>query len=333
MDFENTKMQGPDPLVRVRSYVRCAYDRGAVMELLRGRGEAEHASWDGQDAFVRQVLQDPVLRQYPVALQYKARLLKAYLDDVTRSPESEVHEELLSQYLVIAHAAASRTVQSLHAASSDDDEQVFFTFELPDGRLLPVKQQIEFREVSQKMWPAAVVLGEYFVQHGDVTRGKRVLELGAGVGFTGLLLAKCGECKSLTLSDYSDSGLDLLRENLRLNEAGDNVSVWKLDWTDKQLTDESLSQFDLVYVADCWYDYMVADILTQLVERICRLNKCPFVNATAIRNPKTYQLYRDKLLAVGFEATELRLEQGVESLFHFDSNERYSVVMEQFDLK
>jgi predicted nicotinamide N-methyase len=320
-------------LVRVRSYVRCAYDRGAVMELLRGRGEAEHSSWDGQDAFVRTVLQDEVLRQFPVALQYKARLLKAYLDDVTRNSAAEVHEELLSQYLLIAHAAASRTVQALHAAPEGDGEQVFFNFELPDGRVMPVKQQVEFREVSQKMWPAAVALGEYLLQHDEATRGKRVLELGAGVGFTGLLLAKCGHCQSLTLSDYSDSGLDLLKENLRINGAGHHVNVWKLDWTDPLLTDESLSQFDLVYAADCWYDYEVSDVLTQLVERICRLNKCVFVNATAIRNPKTYQLYRDKLLAAGFEATELEPDRGAAPLFHFDSNERYSVVMEQFVLK
>ncbi len=328
-------MQVPreDVLTRVRSYVRCAYDRGAVMELLRGRGEAEHASLVGQDAFVRSVLQDDVLRRFPVALQYKARLLKAYLDDVTRRADAEVHEELLSQYLVIAHAAASRTVQSLHAAPAGEGEQVFYTFELPGGRLLPVKQQVEFREVSQKMWPAAVVLGEYFIQHDTETRGKRVLELGAGVGFTGLLLAKCGFCQALTLSDYSDSGLDLLRDNLRINGAGHNVNVWKLDWTDPQLTDESLGQFDLVYAADCWYDFEVSDVLTQLVQRICRLNKCPFVNATAIRNPKTYQLYRDKLLAAGFEATELRLDPTMATLFHFDSNERYSVVMERFNLK
>ncbi len=318
----------------VRTLVRCAYDRNAVLQLLRGRGDFRHTSWDGQDVFVQVVLRDTVLAQYPVLAQYKARLLKAYLDDITKAADGEVHEDLLAEYLLIAYACASRTVQSLEEAPArEEDMRVFFTFELPDGRIMPVRQVVEFREVSQKMWPAAVVLGEYFLQNDGVTRGKRVLELGAGVGFTGLLLAKCGQCIALTLSDYSESGLDLLRENLQLNDAGSNVKVWQLDWSDKNLTDEQMSGVDVLYAADCWYDYEVSGMLTDLVTRFCRINKCPFINATSIRNPRTYQLYRDLLLAAGFRATELLLESNGPVLFHFDSNERYSVVVERFDLE
>ena len=266
----------------------------------------------------------------------------------------------------MAHARASKTVQALLPQQQEGGEanveEVFFTFELPTTDppcLIPMKQRVEFTDVSQKMWPAAVVLAEYLLQNKvdsrekkmffccvtkntaqDVTKGKRVLELGAGVGFTGIVLSLGGECKSLTLSDYAESGLDLLRENLVLAAAQradgssnlDVTKVWKLDWSDANLTDEQLSCFDLVYAADCWYDYEVCDMLTRLVARIARLSKCPFVNATAIRNPKTYQLYRDALQKEGFMSTELRLDSSKPSLFHFDSNERYSVVMERFDL-
>ncbi len=121
-----------------------------------------------------------------------------------------------------------------------------------------------------------------------------------------------GECASLTLSDYAETGLDLLRENLAIaaaeqqNEGADSSSpfvttVWRLDWADASLTDEQLSRFDLVYVADCWYDYEVCDMLTKLLKRIAVLNNCPYINATAIRNPKTYQLYKDALTSAGFE--------------------------------
>ena len=197
---------------------------------------------------------------------------------------------------------------------------------------MPVKQRVEFSEVSQKMWPAAVVLAEYFLQSG-VARGVRVLELGCGVGFTGMVLAKRGGCSKLVLSDYSQSGLDLLQENLELNGCSSEVGVWRLDWTDATLTDEQLGCFDLVYAADCWYDYEMAEVLTGLVKRICLLNgKCPFINATAIRNPKTYELYRNTLLEAGFEAKELFLKRSDKPVFRFDSNERYSVVMEQYTL-
>jgi hypothetical protein len=158
--------EAPTLMLCVRSLFRCSFDRNAVLDLLRSRGAA-HCSWDGQECFVRVVLKDDVLKRFPVLMQYKARLLRAYLDDVTRDAECEVHEDLLSEYLLVAHAAASKTVQSL--LPQPGVEEVFFTFELPcdDGgtRLLPIKQRVEFSDVSQKMWPAAVVLGEYFLQN------------------------------------------------------------------------------------------------------------------------------------------------------------------------
>lgn len=146
----------------------------------------------------------------------------------------------------------------------------------------------------------------------------------------------------MILSDYAESGLDLLRENLALGahqqqadpaNVVSTTKVWKLDWSDKTLTDEQLSGFDLVYAADCWYDYEVCEMLTLLVSRICSLSKCPFINATAIRNPKTYELYRNALRREEFQSTELLLDQSKPALFHFDSNERYSVVMEKFEKK
>ncbi len=77
---------------RVRSLVRCSFDRNAVLDLLRSRGMEEHCSWEGQEAFVQTVLHDQVLKKFPVLAQYKARLLRAYLDDVTQRAESEVYK-------------------------------------------------------------------------------------------------------------------------------------------------------------------------------------------------------------------------------------------------
>lgn len=169
-------MQGPAVIERVRSLVRCCFDRTAVLELLRSR--PNHSLWEGQDEFVQQVLLDPVLKRFPVLPQYKARLLRAYLDDVTQNSEAEVHEDLLAAYLEVAHARASKTVQSLLPRDGNSAEEVFFTFELPNPPsllplLIPMKQRVEFTDVSQKMWPAAVVLGEYFLQNKVLSKRKR----------------------------------------------------------------------------------------------------------------------------------------------------------------
>ena len=57
----------------------------------------------------------------------------------------------------------------------------------------------------------------------ELLQGKRVFELGAGIGFTGIVLLKANiGIKHLTMTDYSQRGLDLLQENMDLNNIDPN---------------------------------------------------------------------------------------------------------------
>merc|ERR1711991_1230149 len=170
---------------------------------------------------------------WPVLLQYKARVLKMYLDDVAAVKDAEVHEELLTQYLLVGHAAASRAIQQLEPDAVQETERtVFQTYELDDGTLVPIRQKVDFSDVGEAMWPASVAMAELLLAAPDWVRGKRVVELGCGVGFTGIVLGKRGRCKSLVLTDYSEGGLALLGENLLLNElSSPQVDTALLDWT------------------------------------------------------------------------------------------------------
>ncbi len=173
------------------------------------------------------------------------------------------------------------------------------------------------------------------MQHADVVRGRRVLELGCGVGITGLFVCKTCAPQRLVLSDYSDAGLDFVRENLAINGlvVGDVLDVQKLDWT---LFDSAavaqLGPLDVLYMADCWYDIDVSDACVACVKLLCATNKgCYMLNATAIRNPKTYEAYRDKFVRAGFT---------VEGPFDVERSQcvfpspvdRYAIVLEKFSL-
>ncbi len=115
---------------------------GEVLDVMRER--ANHTSWDGQEEFVQAVVKaNP---QWPLALQYRARLYRAYLKDVNDAFE-EVHEELLGLYLLIASAAASKTVSDISQLEGEQREELFRIFELADGTRVPVKQRVEFNEV------------------------------------------------------------------------------------------------------------------------------------------------------------------------------------------
>ena len=279
---------------------------------------------------MRHVVLDPVQKQWPVLLQYRARLLKMYLDDVTQDRDAEVHEDLLSLYMAVAHEHSVRQMQPLLPDEDRSEQTVSFrTFELPDGSLVPVGLKVDFSDVGEAMWPASVRLAEVLLQDDcALVRGKRVLELGCGVGFTGLVLARSECCHQLTLSDISQGGLELLRDNL--SHAKTEACVKRLDWT--AATDEELRNVDVLYAADCWYDYEMSPVWSTLVSRICILNPgCVFINATALRNERTYDLFKSHMLEVGFVSETVAVAESA-FCFPIDPSLKYPIIVDSFHL-
>lgn len=80
----------------------------------------------------------------------------------------------------------------------------------------PVKdrQHSQF-DVGFQMWPAAVILSRYLCRSPGVVRGRRVLEVGAGLGLCGLVAAHFAT--AVTLSDFNPVVLRALEGNLALN--------------------------------------------------------------------------------------------------------------------
>jgi tRNA1(Val) A37 N6-methylase TrmN6 len=83
-----------------------------------------------------------------------------------------------------------------------------------------------------KVWEASLILADHLVRMG-IENGKEILEIGAGMGVVGLALGALGH--KVTITDYEDDALELLRMNVEYNSL-DNVSVRKLDWNRPDLT-------------------------------------------------------------------------------------------------
>jgi predicted nicotinamide N-methyase len=76
------------------------------------------------------------------------------------------------------------------------------------------------RGVGAKLWNAALMLANDLDEHPDWCRGKRVLELGAGVGLCGLLAAKLGAAE-VCMTDFEDPLLEALERSARDAEEED----------------------------------------------------------------------------------------------------------------
>lgn len=130
-------------------------------------------------------------------------------------------------------AAAAQTDGSRHAAGEGPLDNESFSILV---RPVKERQHSQF-DVGFVMWPAAVILSRLLCRHPELVRGRRVLEIGAGLGLAGLVAARLqqapakppkpaasqgsaggrGGAASVTLSDFNPLVLRALEANVALN--------------------------------------------------------------------------------------------------------------------
>ena len=97
-----------------------------------------------------------------------------------------------------------------------------------------------------KVWEASFVLAN-FLGRQPVTAGRRILEIGAGIGVVGIYAALCGH--EVEITDNNNDALLFARANALLNGCP-QVSVRNLDWRTPDLS----RPYDMIVGADVVYD-------------------------------------------------------------------------------
>jgi predicted nicotinamide N-methyase len=113
-----------------------------------------------------------------------------------------------------------------------------------------------------KVWEASIVLADHLT---GISLGKKkdVLEIGAGMGVTGLLLAAMGH--HVTITDYEEDALSLLKMNIEHNGLK-NVRVKKLDWNKPDLT----GRYDIICGSELVYNEAFIQPIMMLLEEYLR---------------------------------------------------------------
>ncbi len=98
-----------------------------------------------------------------------------------------------------------------------------------------------------ELWPSAIGMGEYLVANSEVIHGKKVLEVGCGLGFPGIVAHHLGA--KVQMTDYLPEALDLVQLNWQLN-FGQKANASLLDW--RNATPEFAA--DVVLASDVAYE-------------------------------------------------------------------------------
>jgi len=113
------------------------------------------------------------------------------------------------------------------------------------------------------LWASAVGLAKRLARQPDSVRGKRVLEIGAGVGLAGLVAPSLGAL--VTQTDYQVDALTLCQHNATINGICD-IQVRPGDW--REFPADLLGAFDLVIGSDVLYERSLHLTLSALLPKL-----------------------------------------------------------------
>ena len=259
-------------------------------------------SWpdaDSQERFIREVYQQH--RKYPFSATYARSLLKALVQDVERSG-NVIEDSLMENFLETLDTNGGDTAVENFNASEGEEDVCHFSYIL-DATVVPLRIFRKGNLVGLRAWEAGLFLTSFCLQYIPHSfQERRVVELGAGIGCTGILLAKGLHSssytrgrgsypskkglKSLVMTDFNDEVNDNLRHNVKaaaisqcmaeskpeLDCTDNKVTVAHLDWRTVQTADDvaSLGAADIVLAADCTYSEDICEHVLRTIEMILR---------------------------------------------------------------
>ncbi|KYQ47405.1 Protein FAM86A [Trachymyrmex zeteki] len=208
--------------------------------------------------------------------------------------------------------------------SLPDEESVHYRhFLIQNGTLNCVTLKESTNLISQGTtglcsWQGAIALSQWCMENKEQFCGKKVLELGCGVGLTGMSIISVCSPKQYIFSDCHPIVLDMLCENVKLNFLSNerselntsdttpklqlqlkyeqtNIQVIDLEWKDidKYMSEDSL-QLDIIIAADILYDSNSFSALTLGLKRLLASNNYAIFAAT-IRNEDTVSQFLEHL--------------------------------------
>jgi predicted nicotinamide N-methyase len=118
-----------------------------------------------------------------------------------------------------------------------------------------------------ELWPSGIALASAILRQPERVHGKRVLELGCGLGVTAIAALRAGA--DLLVTDYSTDALALCALNT-LSEAGVEPAALRMNWrqANAELRRRVDGGFPIVLAADVLYEARDVEPLLDLAPRL-----------------------------------------------------------------
>ena len=182
--------------------------------------------------------------------------------------------------------------KDIHLCTLRDNQQ----FSDPDG----VAEQLGISSATWPLfgvvWPSSLVLANHMLDY-DIA-GKRILEVGCGIGLSSILLNKRNA--DITATDYHPKVEHFLNRNAKLNN-GKAIAFERVDWADENC---DLGLFDLIIGSDILYEPNHAELLAGLIGRVAKPKSKVLISCPGRGHKNNFSRHMEKL---GYLLTEQRV--------------------------
>ncbi|KAL4067336.1 putative methyltransferase-domain-containing protein [Scleroderma yunnanense] len=279
------------------------------------------------DFLLNNILLNEHLNQYPPAQTYQRRFWKWALEQLEilsqNEEDSEIDELIYQHYLSLVPLAGEDALPHdsyiTHYWKPPVSKYGFSesksTYET--ATLLESQTTIAAGTTGLRTWRASLTLAQYLIGHADLVVHSTVLELGAGIGFLGIMVASlqlhsgltsrsalANSTQSITiptivLTDVDSCVLDRCRSNVTLpcnwSSLHPNIQYRQLDWFDAISAPENLDTLltevnaDIILGADIVFDpALVPPLVTTLSTALSQAHAQMALVALTVRNEETF---------------------------------------------
>ncbi|XP_076037373.1 protein-lysine N-methyltransferase EEF2KMT-like isoform X1 [Oratosquilla oratoria] len=265
----------------------------------------EDKSLEVQQKFLEQTLYHPIAVEYPPTAAYTRLFLKTLiskLEDLGHTVDEEVY------------CAYTRLLAC--SQGQEDDLSYFRTYFVTPSIIITMHetgQLVADGTTGLYTWEAGHVMSQWCLDNAHIFTGKKILELGAGLGLLGLVVIKGCQPAGYTFSDHHPAVLKALSGNLTRNLGGHTISssdkttdlhleyegttevdLISLDWED----DCSHHGYDIILGADLIFDKSSFKALTGTLKDLLGPKKIAYFGCT-LRNKDTFDLFKETVVSSG----------------------------------
>ena len=234
----------------------------------------ELSSEESVDKLLKATIDHNLVKTYPISLKYRQTFIKSLIKE-TEKHNLKVCETLSTSYALLL--SDCNHIQS-------DYNLNYLSYILSDGQTISLQESDNLvidGTTGLRSWSAAKHLAKYIESHKQIIENRIVLELGSGIGLTGIYILKTCSPALLTFSDHHSLVLKVLQNNIDINGVRQKSIVRRIDWNQEECLDTYLKQHnpDVIIAADVVFDPKIT------------INLCRVLNSLLVDCNKTRICY------------------------------------------